>query len=519
MLQKIKSFVLAHKIIFGILVVLIITIGYFLIKLTNKDKVNYVTDTVKIGNIMTTVTGTGQVEASNTINLKTGVSGNINYVGVKSGDIVKKGKLIASVDSFDAKMALENAKISLEKLVKVDSLDLLKEENSLKESYDSGWNKVSSFTTDTTKILDDILDIYSKDGYLEPNNSLGLSNSGKDKISKGEDSYYDARNSLDDLVKIYKNLNRSDSNEKIKDLIKKSYDTSAIVATAVKDTEIAINYVSEYLDNKDSESATSARTIITSWSGTSNSYVNDLLSSFNGIDEIEKSLEETKNGADELDIRSAELSVQSKLNSYNDCFVYAPFDGVIATLTAKVGESSGSSVGTIITPQKVVTVSLNEVDIASVSLLQKVNLTFDAINDLNINGEVAEIDSVGTVSSGVVTYNVKITLNEDDVRVKAGMSANVEIITASKKDILIVLSSAIKTKNEVSYVEVLDNSNIIKKKIQIGISDDTVTEVVSGLNDGDKVITKSVSSVNINSPSKNSSIGGGMGGGPMGVLL
>ncbi len=525
MFQKIKGFVFSHKIIF-IIVIILLTIGLYFIFKSSKTENSYVTEPVLVGDITTVVTGTGQVEALNTITLKSKTSGDITYIGVKAGDVVKKGQLLASVDSFDAKVALENAKISLKKLTDIDSLDLLKEENSLKESYDAGWNKTSSFITESIKLLDDMADMYGKDGYLGSNNSSNLSSASRSKISLGEDGYYDAKNSLDDLVKIYKTLSRSDSNEKIKDLIEKSYKTSVLVSTATKDTEAAFNYTSDYLEDKDSTNASSARTDIASWLSTSNNYVNSLLAAFNGIDESEKSLEETKAGADELDIKSAQLSVQSKLNAYNDCFVYAPFDGIIATFTAKIGESSSSSIGTIITKQKVVTVSLNEVDIASVSLGQKATLTFDAINGLVINGEVAEIDPVGTVSSGVVNYNVKIALNEDNEKVKAGMSANVEIITASKKDILTVSSSAIKTKNKVSYVEILgDKNNTIKKEVEIGISNDTITEIISGVNEGDKVIVKTSSS-NTSTSAKSSSgtknnIGGvpPMGGSAMGGIM
>jgi HlyD family secretion protein len=100
----------------------------------------------------------------------------------------------------------------------------------------------------------------------------------------------------------------------------------------------------------------------------------------------------------------------------------APFDGILATFTAKVGESSGSSVGTLITEQKVAVISFNEVDAASIKIGQKAKLTLMAITGLTIPGTVVEIDSVGTVSSGVVTYDVKIAFDKDDERVKAGMS-------------------------------------------------------------------------------------------------
>lgn len=520
MLQKIKSFVLSHKIIVGIAIVLIVVGIYFIFKESGNKQISYVTEAAKKGNITTIVTGTGQVEASDTITLKSKTSGDITYVAVKAGDFVKKGELIASVDSRDAKVSLENARISLQKLTDVDPLDLLKEENSLKLSYDSGWNKVSSYITDTTDLLNNMKDIYGNDGYLGYNNIPSISNTERMKISSVEDSYYQAEKSLNNLVKVYKTLSRLDSNDKIKNLIQESYKSSLLVATATKNTETVFNYFVNSLDDS-STSASSTRINITSWLSTSNSYVNSLLSEFNGIDEAEKSLVETKAGGDELDVRSAQLSLQSKIDAYNDCFIYAPFDGVIATLTAKVGESSGTSVGTIITKQKVVTVSLNEVDIASISLGQKTSLTFDAINNLKINGEVVEIDSVGTVSSGVVNYNVKIALNEDDERIKAGMSSNVEIVTASKQNILTLPSSAVKTKNGVSYVEILGDLNKLnRKEVKAGISDDTLIEIISGLNEGDKVIVKTVlgtGSSSSNIKNTNNIMGGG-GGSTMGRI-
>lgn len=81
MLQKIKNFVLSHKIVFGVAVIIIAVGFYFIIKATSGGDVSYATDIVQKGDITTVVTGTGQVEASNTITLKTGNSGDVTYVG------------------------------------------------------------------------------------------------------------------------------------------------------------------------------------------------------------------------------------------------------------------------------------------------------------------------------------------------------------------------------------------------------------------------------------------------------
>ncbi len=206
MIQKIKNYILSHKIISVVAVVIIIAGAYLLVKNNASGETRYVTELVKLGNITTTVSGTGQVEASNTIDLKPKTTGDITFVGVKVGDKVRKVKLIASVDSRDAKIALENAQISLAKLTKEpDSLTLLQKENGLTESYDNGWNTVSSFVTDMTLTIGDLENIYSNDGYLGYKNITGLSSAGKLKVKLAENSYYDAEKSLEEISKLYKN--------------------------------------------------------------------------------------------------------------------------------------------------------------------------------------------------------------------------------------------------------------------------------------------------------------------------
>lgn len=354
MIQKIKTFILSHKIISIIVLVILIGGGsYSIIKKSNSTESSYTTEIAKRGGITTYVTGTGQVEASNTITLSPKTQGDVTYIGVKVGDYVKKGSLIMSVDSRDAKTSLENAKLSLEELMTIDSLDLLKEENSLKESYDGSWNKVSSYIADTTSLLDEVESMYASDGYLGYQNISSLSSSGKDKISEAEDDFYKAKENMEVLVKLYKTLSRTDFNEDIKNLIKESYDSSILVARAVKSTETSFNYVVDSLDDSTSDTNVSTnRSSINSWLSTSNNYTNSLLSTYNSINEGELSLDDIKAGASELDIRQAELTLKTKQDAYNDCFLYAPFDGVIATLTAKVGEPSGSSIGSIITKKK-----------------------------------------------------------------------------------------------------------------------------------------------------------------------
>jgi len=508
MLQKAKNLILSHKIVIGVATIILILGIYFLIKNNSNAEVSYITEEVKIGNIQTVVTGIGQIEASSTITLKAKTTGDITYVNVIPGQEVKRGQLIASVDSRDAKVALENAKISLAKLTSVDSLNVLQDKNSLMKSYSDGWSNVASFVSDTTIMIDEMNVIYDRDGFLGSSNILNKQSSVRSKVLDAENSFYKSKKGFDSLVKNYKNLSISSSNEEINKLIIESYEQAKLISVAVKKTEESFNAILDSSEITDS-SVASNRTNISSWINDSNNYVNSLLLSKNSITENVVSL------SNDLDIRSAELSLQSKQDAYNDCFIRAPFDGVIATLTAKIGESSGSSVGTLITKEKIVVISLNEVDISSVKTGQNVGITFDAVSDLIMSGTVVEIDSVGTVNSGVVTYNVKVKLNEDNNNIKPGMSVSVEIITNYKENIPTVSSSSIKTKNGKSYVEILSNDNSLEKKyIEVGISDDTKTEVLSGLEEGDIIVSKilsgtSTSKSSSSAPSILSSMGAG----------
>ena len=105
---------------------------------------------------------------------------------------------------------------------------------------------------------------------------------------------------------------------------------------------------------------------------------------------------------------------------------------------------------------------------AKVKVGQKVTLTFDAIEDLSITGEVAEIDTLGTVSQGVVNYAVKIVFDTQDERVKSGMSVSAAIITDVKQDVLLVPNAAVKSNDE-QYVEVLENNIPRNQTVETGL--------------------------------------------------
>lgn len=213
--------------------------------------------------------------------------------------------------------------------------------------------------------------------------------------------------------------------------------------------------------------------------------------------------------AAKISLEVAEKNVQTSWSTYQNSLVDAgkrkvvsPIDGTVNAINMKNGDdlgrlsSSSSSQAPIVLGDLntlKVQIEVNEVDITNVSVGQKSTLTFDAVPDFTATGKVEKIDSLGTINSGVVTYNVTIGFDNLDPRLKSEMSALANIIINVKPDVLLVPNSAIKTQNSSSYVEVLSSgSTPVNTPVEIGEANDTSTEIISGLNVGDKVVTQTI---------------------------
>jgi len=220
------------------------------------------------------------------------------------------------------------------------------------------------------------------------------------------------------------------------------------------------------------------------------------------VREKELALEDLKAGASDIDIRSKRNAVQEKYESYlsakeklEEHNIKAPFNGTVASVDVALGDTvnSGTVIGTVITDQKIIEITLNEIDIANVKVGQNATINFDAVSDLTTTGKVFEVDTLGDVNQGVVSYNIKISFDVEDDRIKPGMSVSIAVITSSKQGVLSVPIGAVKTSGGSSYVEVLENGKLVKKTVTTGLSNDTMVEIVEGLEEGEQVVTQAIS--------------------------
>ncbi|MEK9151915.1 MAG: HlyD family efflux transporter periplasmic adaptor subunit [Patescibacteria group bacterium] len=464
------------------------------------ETVRYLTAPAERGTLIVSLTGSGQVAASNQVDLKPKTSGDVTFVGVVDGQSVKAGALVVQLDSRDAQKAvrdaevsLETAKLSLDKLKQPpDALSILQAENSLTQAkeakdkavsnlasaYDDGFTTISNAFLDLPTLVTGLHDILFSNTI---NTNQANVDYYSDSVSKydqkslayardADDAYQKARSAYDANFTAYKNTERTSSVAAIESLLKQTRDTTLLISSAVKSADNLIQFYKDTLTGRGLPYKTAADAHLTglsSYTGKATSQFTNLQSAVDAlkndrdaitsadrsVGERTESLAKLKAAPSALDLRSAELSIKQREYSLLDVkekladyFIRAPFDGVIAKVGIKKGDSasSGTSVATLITAQKLAQVSLNEVDVAKVKVGQKATLSFDAVSDLQISGQVAQVDALGAVSQGVVTYGVTIAFDTQDLRIKPGMSVSAAIITDVKQDVLMVPNSAIK---------------------------------------------------------------------------
>ena len=582
--SRIKSFVLSHKIIS--LIVLVVFIGVAIavyVFFPKEQSLTYVTQAAKKGNISVSISGTGQVSSLKNVNISSKVSGDVVGVYIESGDNVSDGETLFKIDSSEqlknvksAELSLESAELTLEDMTSpVDELTLLQAQNSLIEaqesketaesnlekSYDDGFNNVSnaflelpSIMTgfDTVLFSTTITDSQQNIDYYASAIDFATAYEGTKYRNEAYTKYEAAKAAYDKAFADYKATSRFSDKATIESLITETHDTIKTISDAIKSATNLIELYRYTMNDEQKTYDSAADTHISTLSGytsQTNSQISTLLSSTTSIENYQKTIESSERtikvkqlslddieaGYTDLEIRTQELAVEKAEQAvsdakvtYNNYWVKAPFSGTIASVDTIVGDTvnSGTVMGSIITKKMIAEITLNEVDIASVEIGQKVNLTFDALDDVTIEGEIDEVDAVGTVSQGVVSYTVKISFDTDNASVKPGMSITADIIVTSVSDVLTIPAAAVKTGRDSSYVEVMNSDGTIERKtVETGITDDTTIEVISGLSEGDKVVVSSSSSTKkattstTNSTTTTTQEGPGAGGGGMDMMM
>lgn len=129
-----------------------------------------------------------------------------------------------------------------------------------------------------------------------------------------------------------------------------------------------------------------------------------------------------------------------------------------------------------------------EADVTKLKIGQPATVTFDALTGVTANGKVTVIDPQPQTSDNVVQYAVTISLSDVPKTVRLGQTASVQVTVAKVDDVPAVANAAVTTAGGRSTVKVLENGKQVVKPVEIGVKGDTLSEVTSGLKEGDQVV-------------------------------
>jgi len=189
----------------------------------------------------------------------------------------------------------------------------------------------------------------------------------------------------------------------------------------------------------------------------------------------------------------AEAHVANLEAQYEKTLIRSPLRGIISKLELSAGEfaSAGSSIISVLSASRFeIETHIPEADIASVATGNLARITLDAYgNDVVFSGKVTEIEPAETIIDGVSTYKTTLQFDEEDTRVRSGMTANIDISAAAKEGVIAIPQRAVIRKDDKLFVRVLESGVMREALVEVGLrGSDGFIEITKGINEGDEVV-------------------------------
>lgn len=412
------------------------------------------TETAKIGALEAVVGATGTVRAKQSAVLTWQTTGTVESVDVSLGEQVEEGVVLASLKQS-----------SLPQTVILAQADLVSAQNALEDLLDS-FNPLSLATAEKAvyeaeQALEDAQDHWDTINWVGSKEEINLA---EYKMQQAWEDYSDAKAELD----------------KIGDEDSRKYKMQKIVTDQLYDDYAEMIYSYNYYTGN---TVTELERSIAQ---------QDLEIAKQQLVDAQEALTKSQSGPADDDVAAAEARVAAAQASVEMAWIDTPFGGTITNVDIAPGDkvSAGTSAFRLDDLSSLlVNVNVSEVDINRVEVGQPVTLNFDAILDVDYQGEVIEVSPVGTDNQGVVNFEVTIEISDPDTRVKPGMTAAVNIVVSQLEDVLLVPNRAVRVVEGERVVYVMDNGEMKMAKITLGASSDSYSQVVDGnLVEGDEII-------------------------------
>jgi HlyD family secretion protein len=467
-----------RKWIFGIVVLLIV--GAFALPrllggaaTTSAQTTN--TATVERITLNTTVESTGTVMPAQTISLTFGVGGTVNAITVAIGDSVEAGQLLATLDTTDleyqvslAEQSLAQAQANYDNLIAPPTAqEIAQAEANLASAESQLANVQASQETANDQITTSCANVTSAQSALE-----------------------DAQDAYDEYV----NAGYTADANFIPD-------PDSQAGTALTNAQNSYDVAQAQCDSATTNSDKSAQ----------------LASAEAALNQAQASLDALMAGAtaEQIAAQTAQLTqtqlqLENAQRALSDAQITAPFAGVVTSVPIIVGQTVSTQTAAITVMDNstlYVDVDVDELDIAQIELGQPATITLDAVEGVELAGDVTRVSPSGSLNQGVVMYSVRVRLNSDEAaNVRPGMTADVEIVVGTIENALVVPLEAIQRDGDQEYVTVI-NANGQSERVDIvsGQTTNGLTVVTGDLTEGQTLDISASTSL----PRQ----GGGFGGG------
>jgi len=194
--------------------------------------------------------------------------------------------------------------------------------------------------------------------------------------------------------------------------------------------------------------------------------------------------------------------LQAKIDGYDaalrqaerqikDSQIMAPINSIVTDINADLGENiSAIDVIVVLMSDKLqVKANVSESDITKLQVGNEVYLTFDSLSLSEIfTGKVININPAETVVDGVIYYETLVSLDDDNEKIRSGMTSDLQIYTDKRENVLAINSIAVEYDGGKTFVYVFENEQKIRKEIKLGLSGENYIEVLEGLSEGDEII-------------------------------
>lgn len=533
------------------------------------DLSGIITDTVKRGDLVETVSATGSVNAQTGAQVKIGsqVTGRIKKLNADVGSHVNAGQIIAELDLPDVQAQLDQAKANLAaaqtkqaqqqsgvvmQQTQIDSAIVLAKAGRqsalarLRSAEAAAHLQTAQTPTDIAR---------AQDGVAGANAALSTAKSNLVQVQAGAN--LQIANAQQQVNQAQATATNSDLDlKRQQSLVAKGFvaasvaDQALATATVNKsqilgaqqnlalvqqkitaDVQSGRNLVTQAEQNvKTAKSALAAARAETFLDSVKQADVGDaqaVLGQGDATLTIAKG-NTAQNLLKQQDIRQAQDAVRAVQEQVafaqaqsDKTVIRSPISGTVIQMAAQQGETLAAGLSS---PTLIVVADLNrlqvdayvdETDIGKVQIGQSVDVTVDAFPNRKFTGHVAKIASGSTIQVGVITYDVTIALDEPESKLKPDMTASVTIQTGKRTGVLLVPSEAVKIGTDGLTVNVLSaSSHTASRKVTTGGTDGVNTEILSGLKEGESVIL--AGTVKDTGAKKSTSAfggGGGRGGG------